>query len=139
MKHQTIITTLCALLLALLSCEGKTTYPPVSDGAFSVNSDTGMATGNDAFGIDFEVAGADRAESKSELNGNPKYSSRAEITLADDLTIELVTKDEGKLVNFRLNGRSFGDLKRGEKVVIDEERNVTVNGEKRTTAESPPE
>jgi hypothetical protein len=59
--------------------------------------------------------------------------------LADDLTIELVTKDEGKLVNFRLNGRNFGDLKRGDKVVIDEERNVTVNGEKRTTAESPPE
>jgi hypothetical protein len=138
MKHQTIITTLCALLLGLLGCERKTIYP-VSDGSFSVNSDTGMATGKDAFGIDFEVVGADRAESKSEVHGNPKYSSRAEITLADDLTIELVTKDEGKLVNLRLNGRNFGDLKRGDKVVIDEERNVTVNGEKRTTAESPPE
>ena len=139
MKHQTIITTLCALLIALLGCERKTTYPPVSDGSFSVNSDTGMATGKDAFGIDFEVAGADRAESESEVHGNPKYSSRAKITLADDLTIELVTKHEGKLVSFRLNRRNFGDLKRGDKVVIDEERNVTVNGEKRTTAESPPE
>lgn len=93
-----------------------------------------MATGKDAFGIDFEVAGADRAESESEVHGNPKYSSRAKITLADDLTIELVTKHEGKLVSFRLNRRNFGDLKRGDKVVIDEERNVTVNGEKRTTA-----
>ncbi len=93
-----------------------------------MNSDTGVATGKDAFGIDFEVAGATRASSRFELHGNTKYSSWAEITLADDLRIRLATRDEGSLVTFQLNGRNFGDLKRGDQVVIDEERNVTVNG-----------
>lgn len=139
MKHKTIITTLCALLLALFGCERAAVSHHVSDGAWHVDGNTGVATGKDALGIDFEVAGATSAASKCELHGDPRLSSWAEITLADDLKIRLVTRDEGEVIGFQLNGRQVGDLKRGDKVVIDEKRSVTVNGEKRTTADNPQE
>ena len=139
MKYQKPIIPLCALLLALVGCEKKAATLPVSDGTWTVNHDTGMATGKDAFGIDFEMAGATKVESKFDLSGNPENSSRVEVALADDLEIELVTMNGGDIVAFHLNGRKFGNLKRGDKVVIDEERNVTVNGETRPPAESPPE
>ena len=137
MKHQVVIATLCCLLLALSSCQKETASSSVSVGPFNVNSDTGMANGQ-AFGIDFKAAGVSGAEVTFELHGNPQYSSRAEITLADDLNIELETVNEGNSVAFQLNGKKFGNLSKGDEVVIEEERNVTVNGEKRTPRKSPP-
>ncbi len=135
MKYRTILATFCAILLAVVGCERKET--PVAVGPFNVSRDTGVATGQ-AFGIEFNVEGASGAEIKSDLSGSPKSSSRTEITLADDLKIKLQTINEGKSVTFELNGKNFGDLKRGDKVEIEKSRNVLVNGGKRTPENSPP-
>ncbi len=136
MKHQTLLVTFCALLLLVAGCEKPAA--PVTTGPFNVNSETGMATGQ-ALGIDFNVAGADGAKVKSDLSGSPESSSRAEITLADDLKINLQTMDEGKSVRFELNGTDFGNLEKGDKVEIAKDRSVMVNGKSRTPAETPVE
>lgn len=128
MKGKTVITLLCALVIALFGCERKPVTSSVSAGTWDVNSDTGITNGR-AFGIDFRVAGTSGAEVTSERSGNPKYSSRVEITLADDLKIELETMDQRNSVAFKLNGNNLGNLQRGDEVAIDEDRNVTVNGE----------
>lgn len=130
MKHQVVLTIFCILLLALPSCQKGTASSSVSVGPFNVNSDTGMANGQ-AFGIDFKAAGASRAEVSFELHGNPQHSSLAEITLAQDLNIELETMNDGNSVAFQLNGTKIGNLAKGDEVVIEEDRNVTVNGEER--------
>lgn len=127
MKHPTRISISCALLLALVGCERA-----------PVNSDAGMAEGK-ALGIDLVVARASRVETESEVHGNPQGSSRAEVTLGDDLRIEPVTMVGGQAVAFQLYGRSFCRLERGYEVGIDGERKVTVNGEERTITEDPPE
>ena len=136
MKYKTIITTLCAVL-ALLGCDRKTIATSSEVGPFNVNGNTGKATGQ-AFGIEFNVAGASGAEVTSDLSGSPKSSSRAEITLADDLKIKLQTMNEGTSVTFDLNGKNFGTLERGDKVEIEKSRNVIVNGEMRTFEDSTP-
>lgn len=133
MKHRTIIATLCAILLALPGCER--TAAPGTVGPFDVNGGTGVATGQ-AFGIEFKVSGASKAEVTSGLSGNPRYSSRAEITLADDLRIARETVGEGNSVTLQLNGKEFGDLERGDEVVIEADRSVMVSGERRIGAES---
>ena len=137
MKLHTIIASLCALLFALVSCGRKTTST-TSVGPFNVDGDTGMATGQ-AFGIGFKAAGATGAEVTSNLSGSNQSSSRAEITLADDLKIALETAEEGDSVAFQLNGKKLGNLEKGDEVTIGEDRDVTVNGEKRTPAEGSPE
>jgi hypothetical protein len=131
MKQQIAIVTCCVLLLALPSCQKRTASSSVSAGAFNVNSDTGMANGQ-AFGIEFRAAGCSSAEVKCDIQGNTQFSSRAEISLADDLKIELETMDDGNSVAFQLNGKKIGNLAKGDEVVIEEDRNVTVNGEDRT-------
>lgn len=133
MKYHTRLTMFCAILLSVIGCEKKS--PPVSVGPFDVNRDTGVATG-EAFGIHFNVEGASLGETQSNLSGNPHYSSPAEITLGEDLKIKLETMNEGTSVAFQLNGRKFGSLGKGDEVVIDKARNVTVNGEKRPPQES---
>ena len=114
------------LIMTLLGCQKHTAPPTVSVGSFHVNSNTGFADGQ-AFGINFKAKGASRAKVNFNLSGNPKQSSSSTITLADDLKIELQTMDEGKSVAFQLNGREICNLAKGDEVVIDEERNVTVN------------
>lgn len=84
-----------------------------------------------AFGIQFKAEGASGMRTTSELDTSRKSSSKAVITLADDLKIKLQTKPKSELVAFELNGKSFGDLKAGDKVEIAKDRSVTVNGEKR--------
>ena len=133
MKYWTIVTTFCAILLSLAGCERKAT-PVIT--AFDVDYDTGIASGH-AYGIDFTVAGASGAEVTSKFSGSPKSISRTEITLADDVKIELETIDEGNSLTFQLNGKNFGKLARGDEVAIGEDRNVTVNGDNRTNAEDP--
>jgi hypothetical protein len=136
MKHKKLIVLFCALL-ALLGCGKKEIAISSEVGPFNVNSDTGTATGQ-AFGIEFNVAGASGAAVKSDLSGSPKSSSRTEITLADDVKINLQTMNEGTSVTFDVNGKKFGTLKRGDKVEIEKSRNVMVNGEKRTAEDGSP-
>ncbi len=114
------------LFMTLLGCQKQTAPPTVSVGSFHVNSNTGFADGQ-AFGINFKAKRASRAKVNFNLSGNPKQSSSSTITLADDLKIELQTMDEGKSVAFQLNGRKICNLAKGDEVIVDEDRNVTVN------------
>lgn len=127
MKQQITIAAFCVLLFALSGCQEQAGNTSVAVGPFSVNSDTGLADGQ-AFGIEFEAMGASKSEVKFMLSGNSQDSSNASITLADDLHIKLKTMNEGKSVAFQLNGKEICNLAPGDKVVINEERNVTVNG-----------
>lgn len=135
MKPQLLPISFCALLLSLLGCENKQTAP-VTSGPFTVNSDTGIATGQ-VLGIDLKAAGADGAKVKSDLSGAPQSPSQAHITLADDLKLKLQTIDEGKSISLELNGKPFGNLAKGDKLEIAKDRSVTVNGKNRTPAENP--
>lgn len=136
MKIPAILPAFFAILISLVGCERRAT--PVTVGPFEVNSETGVATGK-AFVIEFNVAGATGADVTSELAGSPESTSRAEITLADDLKINLQTTEGCNAVTFELNDHSFGALERGSKVEIETDRSVMVNGEKRTVGDRRPE
>lgn len=137
MKFPIILAATCALL-ALPGCEKTPVSPSAAVGPFEVNGETGTATGQ-AFGIEIKVAGASRAEVTSDLSGSPEFTSRAVITLADDVRIQLQTNAEGDSVTFELNGKSLGTLQRGDKVEIDGTGEVVVNGEKRTSGDLAPQ
>lgn len=124
------------LLTSIVGCESQTSS--VTSGPFHVDSDTGQATG-EALGIHFEVAGANRAHNVSQLSaGEPEQTSgRTEITLADDLIIQLEMLEADGPISFNVNGSDFAALKRGDQVVIDEDRNVTVNGTKQGPLKPP--
>jgi hypothetical protein len=107
----------------------------LSAGPFQVDSNTGLATGQ-ALGIDFEVMGASWAQLKADLRPGQSHG-RTEITLADDVMIQLEMFSEGSAITFKLNGNNFDDLEEGDKVVIDEDRNVTVNGTAREPQAGP--
>ena len=126
MKRPSTLALFCTLR-ALIGCESQSSS--VSSGQFHVDSDTGRATGK-ALGTNFEVAGATRSQNVSQLvAGKPEHiSARIEITFADDLTIRLEMLEGGGPISFKVNGNDFAALKKGDKVVIDENRNVTVNG-----------
>lgn len=126
MKQQISMAALC-VLLALPGCKEQAAPTSVTVGPFRVNRDTGLADGQ-AFGVDFQAMGASSSEVEFKLSGNSQHSSSTSITLGDDLKIELRTMKQGSSVAFQLNGKEVCNLARGDQVVIDEERNVTVNG-----------
>jgi hypothetical protein len=126
MKHPLTLA-LFGTLTALIGCDSQSSS--VSTRQFHVDSDTGRATGQ-ALGINFEVAGATQTQNASQLvAGKPEHTSaQIEITFADDLIIRLEMLEEGGPISFRVNGNDFAALKKGDQVVIDENRNTTVNG-----------
>ncbi len=131
MKHRLIFATFCTLLFAIVGCKKREiiTYPP-SKGDFVTNSD-GLGTAR-VWGIDFEVAELVGGDSGSEFEGmlhsNPEQTdARIKITFGDDVKIRL-EKVPGSPITFQLNGKDYGALKLADKVAIDKERNVTVNG-----------
>lgn len=136
MNYKPIIAVVVTLLLASLGCGNNAT--PVNVGPFSVDGDTGVATGQ-AFGIKFNTARGTKVEVISVALDSSGTVQRAAITLADDLRIDLQTVEGAESATFQLNGRQFGILQAGDAVGIDEERNVTVNGDKRTAMENPSE
>ena len=138
MPSQSILAIACLILIlaALPACERQAATSPVSSGPFTVNSDTGVATG-EALGITFRVMGATGAEATSEVSGSPQSASRAEITLAEDLKIGLETMAGGDGVALQVNGKRFGLLAKGDEVAIDQDRAVKVNGEARTEGDRP--
>jgi hypothetical protein len=132
MKHRLIVATCLTLLLALTGCgERKTgtgTYPP-TDGDFVTNLD-GRGTAK-VWGIRFEVADPVGAASGSEFEGGlhsdpEQTNARVKITLGDDVDIQL-QKVPGSPITFKLNGKPYGTLEVGDRVIIDKERNVKVN------------
>jgi hypothetical protein len=127
MKRPLTLALFCTLLLAVIGCESQKSS--VISGPFHVDSNTGRATGQ-ALGVTFEVAGATGVRTVNQLAaGTPEHTSaRIEITLADDLILRLEMLEGGGPISFKVNGSDFAALKKGDKVVIDENRNVTVNG-----------
>ena len=125
MNDRSILALSCTLLMALIGCQKQKVSLFV--GPFNVDSDTGLATGQ-ALGIDFEVSGASEVKSKWDLKAGVQSYGWTEITLADDLTFQLEKLSNDSAITFKLNGRDFGNLDEGDKVVIDEGRKVTVNG-----------
>jgi len=123
------------VLLALVGCGGTSTpaIPPTT-GDFVKNND-GVGTA-EVFGIDFSVrVNSSGASTDDAIHANfvhPEQSSaRKRFTLGDDITIQLDSVDESK-VRFIFNDQDFGTLNTGDKVVIDDERHVEVNGTPRS-------
>jgi hypothetical protein len=118
-------------LLVLIGCGGTSTPPfPPSDGDFVQNND-GVGTAQ-VFGIDFSVrANSSGASTDVAFHANfidPEQSSATKrFTMGDDVTIQLDSVDETE-VRFMFNDQDFGTLNVGDDVVIDDERNVEVNG-----------
>lgn len=126
---------LLVVLPVIIGCSGNSApaIPPTS-GDF-VKNDNGFGTAH-VFGIDFSVrvnsSGASTNDSIHADLVNPQNSSaRKRFTLGDDIAIELKSISESK-VQFMFNDQNFGLLNVGDKVIIDDERNVLVNGIART-------
>ena len=124
------------VLLTLVGCGGTPTpaIPPTA-GDFVKNND-GAGTAR-VFGIDFSVrVKAVSASTDDSIKANfvdPEQSSaRKRFTLGDDITIQLDSVDQSK-VRFLFNEQNFGTLNVGDKVVIDDERKVEVNGTPRSS------
>ena len=137
MKHQFVSITLCMLVLALVGCRDKNqahppTYPP-SEGDFVKNID-GRGTAQ-IWSIDFEVAETVGRTVASHFEGGlhsdpEKTNARVNITLGDDVKIRL-EKIPGSPITLQFNNEDYGTVEVGDKVVIDKERNVSINGQVR--------
>jgi hypothetical protein len=119
------------LLLALVGC-GNTVTPaiPPTAGDFVENRE-GVGTAQ-VFGIQFRVAAnSSGASTKSSTEANfvdaGKSSARKRFAFGDDIAIQLESIDQSE-VRFMFNDQDFGNLNVGDKVVIDAEQNVEVNG-----------
>jgi hypothetical protein len=130
MKNRLIVATFFTLILALVGCgEKKTsTYPP-TDGDFVKNSD-GRGTAQ-VWGMHFDVVDTVGNTAGSEFEGGlhsdtEQTDGRIKITLGDDVNIRL-EKVHGSPITFKLNGKMYGALEVGDRVLIDKERNVKVN------------
>jgi len=93
-----------------------------------ISGDRGMAR---AEGVDFEVlepgGGGSRFLGRSGSGGG-RSESRCEIALGDVLIV--VTTVDGR-TRFSVNGADYGSVGQGDSVVIDREREVRVNGQRR--------
>ena len=119
------------VLLVLVGCSGSFTpaIPPTA-GDF-VKSNDGVGTAK-VFGIDFRVSvSSGGASTEDSIHANfldPEQSSaRKRFTFGDDVTIQLDSVNEVE-VGFIFNEQDYGKLNVGDEVVIDDERNVEVNG-----------
>jgi hypothetical protein len=128
------------LLLTFAGCNNSASpvIPPTT-GDF-VKNQSGVGTA-EVFGIEFRVKVNSRgARTEDRIHANfvdPEQSSaRKRFTFGDEITIQLDSINEAE-VSFLLNDQDFGTLNVGDKVVIDEERNVEVNGTARLPSDSP--
>lgn len=122
------------VLLSLAGCGASSTPRiPSTAGDFVKNAD-GIGTAR-VFGIDFSVTAKSSGAStddamKADFIDPQQSSAKKRFALGDDITIQLDSVDESK-VRFQFKDQDFGILNVGDKVVIDEERKVKVNGSPR--------
>ena len=119
------------VLLVLVGCSGSSTpaIPPTT-GDFVTNND-GVGTAQ-VFGIGFRISvNSGGASTEDSIAANfvdaEQSSARKRFTFGDEITIQLDSVNEAE-VGFIFNGQNFGNLNVGDQVVIDDERNVEVNG-----------
>ena len=117
------------LLLLIAGC-GKVapTYPP-SDGDFVRNIDeqgTAQVWGIQ-FSADKPVGNKASSSFTGQLHSDPeKTDARISVELGDDIHIKL-EKIPGSPITLEMNGQSYGSLEVGDRVAIDEQREVQVN------------
>jgi hypothetical protein len=127
-----------SLIFSVIGCQRQVDIPiPPTNSGFIENS-FGVTTAR-VFGIDFEIDGTSGGVNAStDTNVNfiePKKSlAKKSFTIGKDCAIELTSINEST-VNFRFQAQEFGVLRVGDRVIIDEKRNVIVNGEPRLPSE----
>lgn len=130
-------TLILLVLFALAGCGRPSTLAvPPTTGDFVKNKE-GVCSAR-VFGIDFSVrVKSSGASTDDAINAKFKVpetsTARKRFTLGDDITIQLDGVDESK-VRFTFNDQNFGTLNVGDKVLIDDERNIEVNGTPRFPA-----
>jgi hypothetical protein len=113
------------LIFSVTGCQRQVDIPiPPTNSGFIENS-FGVSTAR-VFGIDFQID-ANFFEPKKSL-------AKKSFTIGNDCAIELASINEST-VNFRFQAQEFGVLRVGDRVIIDEKRNVIVNGEPRLPSE----
>jgi hypothetical protein len=137
-SHMNRLVPILALAFAGCGSNPAPTIPPTI-GDFVRNND-GVATAQ-VFGITFRAnTRSSGATTNDVIVANfldPEMSSaRKRFTIGDDIMIQLTSVDDSK-VSFVFNDKDFGSLNIGDEVVIDDERNVEVNGTSRSPR--PPE
>lgn len=82
-------------------------------------------------GVEFEVrepGGGGSRSSTSSTSWGLGSESKHEIGLGE---VEIVVKQRDGRIDFAVNGMYYGPVRKGDRVVIDERRDVTVNGQRR--------
>ncbi|HUU10801.1 MAG TPA: hypothetical protein VM431_09710 [Phycisphaerae bacterium] len=82
-------------------------------------------------GVEFEVrepGGGGSRSSTSSTSWGLGSESKHEIAMGE---VEIVVKQRDGRIDFAVNGAYYGPVREGDRVVIDERRNVTVNGQRR--------
>mgnify|MGYP003647016515 CR=1 FL=1 len=127
------------LLLILVGCgsSGSPAIPPTEDDF--VKNENGVGTAK-VFGIHFRVdVDSNGASTKDSIKANfvsPEEShATKQFSFGDEITIQLDSVNESE-AKFVLNTQDFGNLKVGDEVVIDDKRNVKVNGTARPSNDS---
>ena len=120
----------CTLLAALSGCgeDTRDTYPP-SSGDYVKNSN-GLGTAR-VWGITFDVVEPVGTSAGSHFDGSlssdpEKTDARIDITIGD--VVMRLEKIPGRPITFEFGGMAYGTLEVGDKVTIDKERTVRVNG-----------
>lgn len=127
------------MLVVLVGCsESPVPQIPSTTGDF-VKNDSGVGTAK-VFGIDFSV----NVNSSGTIAGDAidanfvdveKSTARKRFTIGDEITIQLDSIGQSE-VRFLFDEQDFGSLTVGDKVVIDDDRNVQVNGTPRVPSGS---
>lgn len=130
---------LAVLLVTLVGCgSGATPAIPPTAGDFVKNSN-GVGTAQ-VLGITFRVnVKSNGASTEDSIDANfidvDQSKAQKRFTFGDEITIQLDSIDESK-TTFKFNDQGFGNLNVGDEVVIDDARNVAVNGTSRLPTES---
>lgn len=138
MKHPLLFALCCTILAVHIGCGQNTATPyPPSSGDYVKNFD-GRGTAK-VWGITFDVAEPVGRSAGSRFDGSPsndpeKTDARIEITIGDVKI--LLEKIPGSPITFGFNGDNYGTLEIGDKVSLDNERNVKVNGSERKPEEA---
>ncbi|MBI1246927.1 hypothetical protein GC197_03675 [bacterium] len=127
-----LLVTIGFFLLSIGCEQPKNNVPPTTGDFIKTIDDTGTAR---VLGVDFHVAlKSSGVETDELINLKPDEPNRSFLRkmfkMGDDINITLI-KDGEKPITFEMNKMNYGTLNVGDKVEIDLDQKVTVNGEVR--------
>ena len=105
---------------------------PSPEGGDYVRSENGRTLAR-VEGVDIEVlapgGGGSRSSTRSTSSGFPGRSeTRHELGIGN---VEIVVVNRDGRLTFKVDGRDGGPLRRGDRILVTEDRNVLVNGDRR--------